>query len=135
MSQTPLAIAQSAYASHDKVVRDLEAKLKVAKAARAAAAAVVVREASRAEKLKLSKLVPIPSKKAKAVASTATVAKVKKTVIGKVSKEPAVCVPCAPVKRGRGRPRLSDCNACRRRREGLPGNGHEHICGKVLWAR
>ena len=130
MSQTPLAIAQSAYASHDQVVRDLEAKLKVAKAARAAAAAVVVREASRAEKLKLSKLVPVPSKKAPAVASTATVAKVKKT---KMSKQPAVCVPCAPVKRGR--PPLSDCNACRRRLMGLPGNGKGHTCGKVLWTR
>ena len=130
-----LTAAQSAYSVRDKVVRDLEAKMKVAKAARAVAAAVVVREAARAEKLKLSRLVPVPSKKAPAVASTATVAKVKKTVIGKVSKQPAVCVPCAPVKRGRGRPKMSDCNACRRRREGLEGNGKFHTCGKILWAR
>jgi len=128
-----LTAAQSAYSVRDKVVRDLEAKLKVAKAARAVAAAVVVREAARAEKLKLAKEVPLPSKKATTVASTATVAKVKKTVIGKVSKQPAVCVPCAPVKRGR--PPLSDCNACRRRLMGIPGNGKEHTCGKVLWSR
>ena len=130
MSTPGLFAAQSVHAANTKTVVELQAKLKVALAAKAESGKWVMRESAKAEKARIAKL--MPAKLAKVAPTKAKGVKVIKKVVSK-GKSEAVCAPCAPVKRGR--PKLSDCNACRRRLMGIPGNGKGHTCGKVLWSR
>ena len=119
------ATAKAVFDLHNKAVGDLQSKLKTALAARAVAAKVMMRESARVEREKLSKLVPLKAAK--------TTTPVKKLTKKTTSKQPSVCVPCAPAKRGR--PAQPGCNACRRQAEGFKSFSKPHTCGKVLWAR
>ena len=130
MSTPGLFAAQSVHAANTKTVTELQAKLKVALAAKAESGKWVMRESAKAEKARIAKL--IPAKPAKVAPKKAKGVKVIKKVVSK-GKSEAVCAPCAPVKRGR--PPLSDCNACRRKLMGADSQGKAHTCGKVPYAR
>ena len=123
MASSRLVAARTALAAKNKLVIDLETRLKEARAERTVLVAEVVKEVAREAKAKLVKVLP-PK-----VVAPAKTTKVRRTV-----KEPAaVCVPFAPAKRGR--PVLSGCNACRRKDLGFTSYGKGHTCGKTQYAR